>query len=115
MKIDFNIVLKAISGEQLEKQDEENKKSPMTLCDAAVTALVSQLTKADASISGKEKFDRYQLAQKIYGKQLPVELTLDEVKKIKDRIGEVCSPVVVGEAWPILDPVVDESKEEKAE
>lgn len=103
MKIDFTKVLTAISGKPLEKM-EDDKKSDMTLGDAARTALLNLITQADQTISGNEKFKRHQLAEKIYGKTEPVELSIDEVKKIKDRIGEVCNPVVVGSAWKILDP-----------
>ena len=62
------------------------------------------------NVGATVKFDRFKLAEKIYG-QGGVELSLDEAKMIKDRIGEVCSPNVIGPAWKILDPKLDPEKE----
>jgi hypothetical protein len=74
----------------------------MTLGDAAVTALESPLDE-DHGEDGRKKFDRDQLARKIYHNKA-ASLSVDDVALIKGRIGKTWSSAVVGAAWLILDP-----------
>ena len=73
----------------------------LTLGDVAVEALESQLP-TDKNDDGLTKFKRDTLAHKIYG-QKDIVLSVDEVKQIKDRIGQAYSAGVVGAAWRLLD------------
>ena len=72
------------------------------LGDAAVTALEA-LTDQDRGVDGKTKFDRDELARKIYKNNAAV-LSVDEIKIIKDRIGLVWPPAMVGATWRMIDP-----------
>lgn len=101
--IDFTTALSTISGKPI-LQDPKDSKSIFTLGDAAVVALEGEI-ESDRGESGEQKFKRDQLARKIYG-QSSIVLTVEEIALIKDRIGKVASPVVVGAAWPLLDPAV---------
>lgn len=73
---------------------------PMTLGDAAVTALESPLT--DDGTDGKKKFERDALARKVYN-NAAAELSPEDVALIKERIGKFWNAPQVGAAWPLLD------------
>jgi hypothetical protein len=99
--IDFTQVLVGINGQPMMAGDVKSP-TPLTLGDAAVNALLSP-TQADQQMTGIEKFKLDELARKIYGKK-DVVLTLDELKLIKDRVGSISPPMVVGAVWRLLDP-----------
>lgn len=103
-KVDFSQPLLAVNGKPI--TDPETKK-PMTLMDAAIDALEG-VTPDDAREPGLEKFKRDELARKIFG-QKEVALDLDDRTLIRDRIGKVFAPNVVGAAWRILDPTLGKS------
>jgi hypothetical protein len=98
---DFDQVLIGIDGKPLQNGDARTP-TPLTLGDAAVNALESQ-TPDDAKSSGAEKFKLDELARKVY-RNKDVTLSVEEIAIIKDRIGKVYGPMVVGAAWRILDP-----------
>jgi hypothetical protein len=77
---------------------------PMTLGDVAVTALETSLDE-DRGITGAVKFERDELARKVY-KKSSVILTAEQLASIKERIGKVYSAMIVGAAWRLLDPAV---------
>jgi hypothetical protein len=77
-------------------------KTNLTLGDVAVGALESQID-ADRNEDPKKRFERDQLARKIY-KKADVVLSTEEISTIKDRVGRVHGASVVGAAWPLLDP-----------
>ena len=72
-----------------------------TMRDVCVKALV-ELTRSDQEMSGKEKFEMGMLAQKIYQEDEP-DLIVEDVSKLKDRIGKLWGPLVVAWAWNALD------------
>lgn len=80
----------------------------MTLGDAAVAGLEG-LTDSDRGIDAKTKFDRDELARKIYKNKNAV-LSVDEIKIVKDRIGLVWPPAVIGASWRLLDPSLNRSE-----
>lgn len=113
--VDFTQILTGPDGKPLPGMDckaEQGKPDPvpgqtcsaLTLSDAAVVALEAVLEE-DRSADPKKKFENDQLARKVY-KQKSIVLLLDEVTKIKDRIGKAFGAAVVGAAWPILDPTL---------
>lgn len=76
--------------------------TPLTLSDVAVGALMGVLP-ADSNEDGATRFKRGELAHRIY-KANNIELTVEEIALIKDRIGKAYGPLVVYAAWPLLDP-----------
>lgn len=110
-EIDFTQVLKGPTGEDLTncaRFDDAGKvcvkQEAVTLGDASAVALEA-MTDKDRSIDPKIKFDRDLLARKVY-KNAHAVLTVDEIKMVKDRIGDVYGPAQVGAAWPLLDPTL---------
>ncbi len=77
---------------------------PQTLGDIAVTALTSMLTKEDQDQPGNKKFLADRLAHRIY--KAKVVLSPEDMALIKERIGKVYGPAVVGATWPLLDPTL---------
>jgi len=87
-----------------------NSKEPFLLLDAVIEALMSP----EEGISGQEKAERWKLATKIYFNPKTIDLTIEEVAKIKDLIGKgFPSPLVVGQAWQMLEGERDGKKEKK--
>jgi hypothetical protein len=74
---------------------------PFTLGFACVEALLLNHPKEE--VGGNEKLDRYLLAMRIrQGGR--VELSSEEISKIKELVGAAYSPLVSGQAWLLLDP-----------
>ena len=116
-EIDFTQTLQGPTGENLTNctkfEDDDSKKKclqteKVTLGDIASVALETMMVK-DQSIDPKVKFDRDILARKIY-KNAHATLSVDEIKTIKDRIGEVYGPGQIGATWPLLDPTLTAPK-----
>lgn len=110
-RIDFTAPLLRLDGKPMRASDA--KDAPvMTLGDAAVGALEA-VTEEDRNTAGIDKFKRDQLARKVFEKRDAV-LTVEEIALIKDRIGKVYAPSVIGAAWPMLDPsLIDKSEQKK--
>lgn len=103
--IDFTQVIKAVDGKPILTPKGEpgpDAGAPLTLGDVAVNAL-ENVSQEDQKLSGEEKFKMDILARKIY-KAKAAKLTLEEVTLIKNRIGRLYGPMVVGAAWHELDP-----------
>lgn len=81
------------------------EEQPMTLRLIAVKALTTPTEK----ISGGESYERYRFALRVSERD-EVELTDKEVARLKDLIGDggLFAPLVVGRAWDILEPELDE-------
>jgi hypothetical protein len=99
--VDFSSVLVGVDGKPLMGAD---GKSSMTLSDAAVLALETVLDE-DRTATGAEKFRFDELARKIY-RAKNVVLPVEELALIKQRIGKVFGPAVVGPVWRLLDPAL---------
>jgi hypothetical protein len=55
-------------------------------------------------ISGAEKARRYNIAIMVHKAKKQVELDLEDVTLIKDEIGRIYPPMIVGQSFEILDP-----------
>lgn len=73
-----------------------------SLSDVMLKALLEDL-RGDEHQTGKDKFDRALLAQRIQQADKTAEITAEEIATIKDRIGRAFSPVVVFGAWNLLE------------
>ena len=107
--INLNQTLIGYDGKEIHLTSD--KDSPVaTLKDICVVALETVTQEHDGpSLSALEKFKRDRLARRIY-EASTIELTAEEISLVKERIGKVYGPYVVGAAWPLLDPAVLEDK-----
>lgn len=99
--IDFTQRLVSVDGKPMPNGDTKPP-ADLLLGDVAVVALESMI-EDDKQLSGADKFKRDELARKVYRAKAAV-LTLEELALIKERIGKVYAPAVVGAAWRLLDP-----------
>ncbi len=107
MIIDFKPkLINVITGEPL---TDENKKE-LTLQSVTCNALFANIE--DDKADGEEKLKRWELATRIIKNQ-KLELTVEEVTKIKEMIGKAYTAIVVGPAFQLLDPAVKEPKNEQ--
>ncbi len=96
MLIDFDEVLKTVDGLKMAiAQDSKEKATLQMVCREALLS-----NESSKGISGKEKFERWELAKKLKG---PVDLKTDEVAKLKELLGVVYGPTVVGPAYELLE------------
>lgn len=96
MKIKWNAVLVDMENKPLKAEGDKD----LTLAKVAINAL-SQITQADASLSGEEKFKLGALAHKIYNEP-EAEYEVEEVSKVKERIGKLYAPSAVFQAYNLL-------------
>ncbi len=99
--VDFTQVLHTLTGSVMVDSDSKTG-VPVTLGSVAVNALLGTIDE-DRTITGTEKLRRYEIAKKVSG-QSSVMLTVEELATIKERIGKVYGPLIVGAAWHALDP-----------
>lgn len=97
MVFDVTKVLVSMSGEPL-KESVNGVAVDITLRTVIVNALLSPVEKD----SGMKKMEKEELARKIYQND-SVDLTIEDVKLIKDCIGELYAPIVVGQCWRFLE------------
>ena len=97
--IDFTQVLVGIDDKPIIPKGETQ---PMTLGDVCVNALETP-TDSDHTMPGADKFKLDQLARKIY-QNANADLTVEELATLKDRVGKLWGPLIVGAAWRLLDP-----------
>jgi len=77
----------------------------ITLGLIALSSLLN-LSEKDKSLSGKERFERYQLSVKIQKSMTdnePLEMVSEEITLIKEQIGDKNEPLKVGPAWDLLE------------
>lgn len=108
MKIDFGAILYALDGEPFERVDGDKKDNnnkpvliPMTLghvCAQATLGMIDQ----DKTANGVEKYERWQLAGKVI-KDIEIDLTHEEIVKLKERVGLVYGPAHVGPVYSLLE------------
>ena len=129
MKIDLNYKIRNLEGEFIKdqvadldeagnpKRDKEGfpllkTGKPITLRAVCIRALLNPPARQDPQtgrmmpiqMPAEEKIKRYNLAVEIQKAKNPMELSIDEIKLLKDLIGEKYPPLTVGQAWEILDP-----------
>lgn len=121
MNIDMTQVLTALNGEKLEELErydnpefvsteetpkeapQHTRKRPLTLRNVCLGALTNQID-SDRKCSGIEKNKQFLLSLRIQQEDT-VDLTAEQITLLKDRIGKMCSVLVVGRSYEILDPV----------
>lgn len=117
MKIKLNYVFKTLDGtaltNRITEKDKEGKdvivQKDITLRQICENALLVERTDPRTGqmikpINGVEKMQRYNLALQIHNAKSEIDLSVDDIKLLKDLIAEIGSPLIVGQAWNILDP-----------
>lgn len=98
MLIDFNQTIKQIDGTELTIT--EGKEA--TLKHFALEAL--QLNFQDeTNLSADTKCKRWLLATRIYANPAKIDLTAEEIVEIKKLIGKAYGPMIVGQAFQMLE------------
>lgn len=97
MKIKIDQSLKSLEGKEI-----KDGKNAITLKNIMVEACVTAI-KGDEAQSGEEKLKLYQLATKIQEAKKEIDLTIEEIALIKDRIGKGYNVLTVGQAWQMLE------------
>ena len=112
MKINFAQELKKLDGAKLERVTETcptcgrpKESQTMTLRSVCTDALMNTMQGERAE--GEEKAKWYEMAIRITGEDV-VELSLAEAALVQKRVGKMFSPLIVGQAWKML-----EQKEEE--
>jgi len=97
MKVNINQKLKNLEGAQL--KNETGKE--MDLRETMLQALLS-MVEGDDRMSGSDKVKIWVLSQKIHGSNGELEIDVEDVALIKERIGKLFMPMVVGQAWEMI-------------
>jgi hypothetical protein len=97
MKVNVDQVLKNMDGSSMKDVDVDGNAIDATLKMAIVNALLAPVERE----SGTDKMRKFNLAQKAYAGG-DIEFDLDELKLIKDRVGDIFPPLVVGTVYQAL-------------
>jgi hypothetical protein len=97
MKIDFTQPLSGLDDEPI--KDETSK--DVLLSTPCINSLLA--TSQNEQTEPVEKLARWVLAQKITKATAPIDLTIEEVAKIKDLTGKYMPILIMGSVWQILE------------
>lgn len=107
LAVDFSTKLTQIDGKPF-LDDDTKKPTETTLATVVQRALLTSYQDEASSITGEEKFKRWRLAEKIQnaveaGKP-NVDLSAEDVAMAKKLVAKAYNPLIVGQAWSLLDP-----------
>jgi len=97
MLVKVNQILKTMDGQEMKDVDGQGNAIDATAKLAMVNALLSPVQNE----KGVDKVRKYELARKIYQVD-EIDLNEDEIKEIKERVGEIFPPIVVGQIYELL-------------
>jgi len=114
MKVDLNFKIQRLDGTDFidlepdgvndEGQPKFKEGKPLTLRKACGDALTIP-TQKEQDVDSKTKALRGWLAMKIYNHPDPaIDLSVEDVALCKDLIGKRYNPLIVAQAWEVLDP-----------
>lgn len=96
MLVKVDMPLRTMEGHVM-KESVNGEAQDATVKMVIVNAVLSPVQ----SEPGTEKVRKYELAKKIYAND-EVDLNEDEIKLIKERVGETFPPLVVGQVYELL-------------
>lgn len=99
MLVDFTKTITGPDGEPVTKEDGKTELTLKILCRNAVLN-----SKSSNECSGVQKMDRALLARRINDSQTTLDLNIDDLKIVKDCVGEVYNPWIMASIWDIIDP-----------
>jgi len=111
MELNLNQVLKTLNGSDIISPPERGEKEgkPFLMRTVCINALLEP-HQDDKNLTGEKKAERYHLAMEIYKTKGKIDLSIDDIKLLKDLIAKMPSPLIVGQAFDILDPPKKEIK-----
>lgn len=101
MLIDFDQTFLTLDGVKITDVSDKGEIS-LTLGRVVANALLA-ITEEEARLSGEEKVKRYELAKRVLSGT--ASLKAEEIAEIKKIVGVHYTPLIVGQAWKMLDPV----------
>lgn len=110
MKVNLAYKFKTLDGKVI--KDPEGKE--FTLSVVVQNALLGMYN--DEKIDGNEKAKRYMLSVKVYEAKDVIDLKSEDIALIKELIGKTGAPLVVGQAYEVLEgknQKVEEGKKEE--
>ena len=106
MRRNFDQPIHDLWGKEIKPQNAQGKyietEPSLTLTTVALNALLNTY-EDERSLTGKEKADRMQLALKINKNPKEADLTIEQMKLVKDLIGKAYGPLIVGRAYEMLE------------
>jgi len=99
MKINFSQALKALDGTPISRLD---GKGEFTLKFVSQEALLLSF-QDEQGLGGEEKTRRWVLATMIEANPEKIDLTSEQIALIKKLIGKAYGPLIVGQAWELLE------------
>lgn len=100
MKVDVTQALETIDGQQMKDNDGQGNVIDATLKLAIVNALLAPLPQGKQE-TGIDKIKKYELAKMVHRND-EVDLNEDDIKLIKDRVGELFPALIVGQVYEML-------------
>lgn len=100
MKIDFTKELTTIEGEPLKPFGGD---TVLTLGKVAVNALLGNPPQGQKPDTQEEMLKSYDLALRIQKSTTPIDITIDEAKKLKDKVAQNYNALVYGQVYHILE------------
>lgn len=97
MLVKVNVPLKTLDGQVMKDNDGQGNVIDAT----AKLAMVNAILAPKQSDKGVDKVRKYELAKRIYGND-EVDLNEEEIKEIKDAVGENFAPIIVGQIHELL-------------
>ena len=122
-RIKMTEVIKTLEGDPVQDvtlcvkcRAEAKPQKPATLRTICINAMMSPPENGKPPMTGEEKLSLFYLCGKIQ-KFDECSLTVDDLKKIKDRVGDFpqYGPLIVGRAWELLDPPDKQEKHHQAQ
>ena len=105
MEINLNHAFKNLDGtEIIGPPKKEGEKGEVFTVKAACENALLFTYKGEEGLSGPDKAARWYLAMEIYGSNGNIDISVDDIKLLKDLISKNGSPLIVGQAFEILDP-----------
>ena len=98
--VNLNKELQSVTGVKIVSEGE-----PMTLKLAILNSLIS-VTRDDQDMDAKAKFQLGALANRVHVATDEIELTVDELKTIRDRSGKIYNQAILYPVWKTLDDSV---------
>jgi hypothetical protein len=98
MFVDVSKELKTISGDVMKDTDSKGNAISATVKMAIVNAILSP----DQKDKGVDKVRKYELAKRVHTALTKIDLSPEEIVLIKDTVGELYAPIVVGQIFDLL-------------
>lgn len=101
MKIDFSQTINNLDGVHMQTRLDAERVVPLTLAHVVIESLLAADESAKHT-SGARKAELFALALRVHAATEPIDLTPEQVTMIRERVGAVCTTLVCGRAFEML-------------